>query len=132
MATFLLKTEPTAYSYDDLEREGRTGWTGVRNATAQIHLRKIALGDQLFIYHSVKEKQIVGIAKALSGPGPDETDSTGKYIKVDIAPVKKLKKPITLAEFKEAGLGHFDLVRMSRLSVMPVPDDVLTWIQARI
>lgn len=132
MASYLLKTEPGTYSFADLERDGRTGWDGVRNALAQRHLRAIAPGDQLFIYHSVSEKQIVGIAQALSGPVPDETDATGKSVKVAIAPVRRLKQPITLGDFKAAGLNHFDLVRMSRLSVMPVPDDVLAWIEARL
>lgn len=128
MATFLLKTEPTTYSFDDLLRDGRTGWDGVRNALAQRHLRAIVPGDELFIYHSVSEKRVVGVAKALSGPVPDPTDATGKSVMVEIAPVERLAAPVTLAQFKEAGWHDFDLVRMSRLSVMPVPDAVRTWL----
>lgn len=128
MATYLLKTEPETYSYADLEREGRTGWDGVRNALAQRHLRAIAPGDELFIYHSGKERQVVGIARALTGPLPDATDSTGKSVRVELAPVRRLERPVTLAQFKRAGWDRFDLVRMSRLSVMPVPDDVRAWI----
>ncbi|MBO9539494.1 EVE domain-containing protein [bacterium] len=131
MATYLLKTEPETYSFDDLERDGRTGWDGVRNALAQRHLRAIAPDDELFIYHSGKERQIVGVAKALTGPIPDETDATGKSIKVDLAPVRRLDRPVTLAQVKAAGWDQFDLVRMSRLSVMPVPDDVRSWILAQ-
>ncbi|MNY27339.1 EVE domain protein [compost metagenome] len=131
MATYLLKTEPDTYSFDDLERDGRTGWDGVRNALAQRHLRAIAPDDELFIYHSGKERQIVGVAKALSGPIPDESDATGKSIKVDLAPVRRLARPVTLAQFKAAGWDQFDLVRMSRLSVMPVPDDVRSWVLAQ-
>lgn len=131
MATYLLKTEPETYSYDDLARDGRTGWDGVRNALAQRHLRAIAPGDELYIYHSGKERQIVGIAKALTGPIPDESDATGKSIKIDLAPVQKLARPVTLAQVKAAGWDQFDLVRMSRLSVMPVPDDVRAWILAQ-
>lgn len=131
MATFLLKTEPETYSFADLERDRRTGWDGVRNALAQRHLRSIVPGDELFIYHSGKERQVVGIAKALTGPIPDETDETGKYIKVDLAFVRRLARPVTLAQFKAAGWDQFDLVRMSRLSVMPVPADVRGWILAQ-
>ncbi len=131
MATFLLKSEPETYSYDDLERDGRTGWDGVRNALAQRNLKSIAPEDELFIYHSGKERRIVGVAKALTGPIPDETDATGKSVKIDLAPVRRLERPVTLAEVKEAGWTEFDLVRMSRLSVMPVPADVRDWILSR-
>ncbi len=128
MATFLLKTEPETYSFDDLERETRTGWDGVRNALAQRHLKTIAPDDELFIYHSGKERQVVGIGKALTGPVPDPTDDAGKSSKVDVGFGRRLKRPVTLAQFKAAGWDQFDLVRMSRLSVMPVPDDVRAWI----
>jgi len=131
MATYLLKTEPETYSYDDLEREGRTGWDGVRNALAQRHLKAIAPGDELFIYHSGKERRIVGVAKALTGPIPDETDATGKSSKIDLAPVRRLAAPVTLAQVKAAGWNDFELVRMSRLSVMPVPSEVREWILAQ-
>lgn len=131
MATYLLKTEPETYSYEDLERDGRTGWDGVRNALAQRHLRAIAPGDELYIYHSGKERRIVGLAEALTGPIPDETDPAGKSVKVDLSPVRRLAEPVTLAQFKAAGWDQFDLVRMSRLSVMPVPDDVRAWILAQ-
>ena len=131
MATYLLKTEPETYSYDDLERDGRTGWDGVRNALAQRHLKAIAPGDELFIYHSGKERRIVGVAKALTGPIPDETDASGKSVKIDLAPVQRLAKPVTLAQVKEAGWTEFDLVRMSRLSVMPVPAEIRDWVFAQ-
>ena len=129
MATFLLKTEPSTYSFDDLLRDGRTGWDGVRNALAQRHLRAIVPGDELFIYHSVSEKRVVGLAKALSGPIPDPTDASGKSVMVELAPVMRLDAPVALAQFKEAGWHDFDLVRMSRLSVMPVPSDVRDWLR---
>jgi len=131
MATYLLKTEPETYSYDDLERDGRTGWDGVRNALAQRHLKAIAPGDELFIYHSGKERRIVGVAKALTGPIPDETDASGKSVKIDLAPIQRLSKPVTLAQVKEAGWTEFDLVRMSRLSVMPVPAEIRDWVFAQ-
>jgi predicted RNA-binding protein with PUA-like domain len=128
LATFLLKTEPETYSYADLERDGKTAWDGVRNHTAMIHLKAMKPGDEAFIYHSVSDKQVVGIAKVIGEPRLDPTDETGKFYCVDIAPLRKLKRPVTLAEFKAAGWTQFDLVRMSRLSVMAVPDDVKAWI----
>lgn len=131
MASFLLKTEPETYSFADLERDGRTAWDGVRNALAQRHLKAIAPGDECFIYHSGKERQIVGIATALTGAEPDATDPAGKAVKVDLAPVRRLDKPVTLAQFKAAGWHDFELVRMSRLSVMPVPPEIRDWILAQ-
>lgn len=130
MATFLLKTEPETYSYADLERDGQTAWDGVRNHLAMRHLRAMQPGDEAFIYHSVSDKQVVGIAKVVSHCRPDPKDESGKFDCLDIAPVRKLKRPVTLAEFKAAGWHDFDLVRMSRLSVMPVPDEVRDWILA--
>jgi predicted RNA-binding protein with PUA-like domain len=130
VATFLLKTEPETYSYADLERDGQTAWDGVRNHLAMRHLRAMQPGDEAFIYHSVSDKQVVGIAKVVSPCRPDPKDESGKFDCLDIAPVRKLKRPVTLAEFKAAGWHDFDLVRMSRLSVMPVPDEVRDWILA--
>lgn len=127
---FLLKTEPGTYSFSDLERDRRTPWDGVRNALAQRHLRSMQPGDEAFIYHSVSDKEVVGLARAIAAPRPDPTDETGKHYCVDLEPVRRLKRPISLAEFKAAGWTQFDLVRMSRLSVMPVPDDVRDWILA--
>jgi predicted RNA-binding protein with PUA-like domain len=128
VATFLLKTEPGTYSFADLERDGETPWDGVRNHLAMRHLRAMQPGDEAFIYHSVSDKQVVGIAKVVGTCRPDPKDETGKFDCIDIAPVRRLKRPVTLAEFKAAGLHEFDLVRKSRLSVMPVPDDVRDWI----
>lgn len=125
---FLLKTEPSTYSWEDLEREGRTAWDGVRNATAQIHLKKIRPGDMLLIYHSGDQRAVVGLARAIGEPRPDPTDESGKAYCVDIEKVRKLKKPIPLAEFK-ARFPSFDLVRISRLSVMPVPEDVRAFLK---
>lgn len=128
MATFLLKTEPETYSYADLERDKETPWDGVRNHLAKTHLCTMKPGDEAFIYHSVSEKQVVGIAKVVGEPRLDPKDETGKFYCVDIAPVRRLKRPVSLAEFKAAGWDQFALVRMSRLSVMPVPEDVKAWI----
>jgi len=119
MAQWLVKEEPENYSYDQLERDGKTVWAGVRNPLAQKHLRSIRKGDRIFYYHTGKEKAIVGIATATSDAYPDPSNSALHV--VDVAPEKKLSKPVTLASIKAAGsFATFPLVRMSRLSVMPV------------
>jgi predicted RNA-binding protein with PUA-like domain len=120
---WLFKEEPAHYSYDDLVREKRTQWSGVRNALAQKHLRSVKQGDYIFYYHTGDEKAIVGIAKALNDAYPDPKDAGGKAAVVDIAPVRKLRRPVTLAEIKaKPAFREFPLVRISRLSVMPVSD----------
>jgi predicted RNA-binding protein with PUA-like domain len=121
MAQWLLKEEPEGYSYDQLEQDGKTVWSGVRNPLAQKHLRSIRKGDRIFYYHTGKEKAVVGIAKATSDAYPDPVNSLGKFYVVDVAPEKKLPRPVTLASIKADGsFATFPLVRMSRLSVMPV------------
>jgi predicted RNA-binding protein with PUA-like domain len=121
---WLVKEEPTHYSFDDLLRDGKTSWTGVRNALAQKHLRAIRKGDRIFFYHTGDEKAVVGIAKAGGAAYPDPADAEGKLYAVDVVPVKKLKAPVTLAAIKaDKSFASFPLVRMSRLSVMPVTDD---------
>jgi predicted RNA-binding protein with PUA-like domain len=119
-----MKEEPTHYSFENLVRDGKTSWTGVRNALAQKHLRSIQKGDRIFFYHTGDEKSVVGIAKATGAPYPDPADSEGKLFAVDVAPVKKLKAPVTLAAIKaDKSFASFPLVRMARLSVMPVTDE---------
>jgi predicted RNA-binding protein with PUA-like domain len=126
MANWLFKEEPTNYSYDDLVRDGRTAWQGVRNPVAQRHLRSVKKGDRIFFYHTGKEKAVVGIAKALGDAYPDPDDSSGKLYALDVGPVKKLKSPVTLASIKaDKAFAQFELTRIPRLSVMPVDDD--TW-----
>ena len=121
---WLVKEEPTHYSYDDLVRDGRTAWTGVRNPLAQKHLRSMHQGDRIFFYHTGDVKAVVGIAKAASAPYADPADQTGKMFAIDLVPVKKLITPVTLAAVKaNKAFAAFPLVRMSRLSVMPVNDD---------
>jgi predicted RNA-binding protein with PUA-like domain len=121
MAQWLVKEEPENYSYDQLEHDGKTVWAGVRNPLAQKHLRSIRKGDRIFYYHTGKEKAVVGIAKATSDAYPDPANSSGKFYVVDVAPEKKLPRPVTLASIKADGsFATFALVRMSRLSVMPV------------
>jgi predicted RNA-binding protein with PUA-like domain len=121
---WLMKEEPTHYSFDDLTRDGRTSWTGVRNPLAQKHLRTIRSGDRIFFYHTGNEKAVVGEARAAGEPYPDSADKTGKLYAVDVEPVRKLPAPVTLAAIKaDKAFASFALVRMSRLSVMPVTDD---------
>lgn len=123
MAQWLVKEEPEHYGYAQLERDRKTVWAGVRNPLAQKHLRAIRKGDPIFYYHTGKEKAVVGIAKAVSDAYPDPADASGKLHVVDIAPVSRLPTPVTLAAVKaDRAFGSFPLVRMSRLSVMPVTD----------
>ncbi len=120
---WLVKEEPTHYAFDALVKDGRAVWSGVRNALAQKHLRAVEEGDRIFYYHTGEEKAVVGIAKALSAAYQDPEDATGKYVAVDIGPVKRLPRPVTLAEIKaDPAFKDFPLVRIARLSVMPVTD----------
>ena len=129
---WLFKEEPSNYSYDDLARDGKTSWTGVRNPLAQKNLRSVKKGDRIFFYHTGGEKAVVGIAKAAADAYPDPSDKTGKLYAVDVEPVKKLKQPVTLAAVKaDKAFASFALVRMSRLSVMPVTDDEWKRIEAK-
>ena len=124
MAQWLVKEEPEHYSFDQLVKEKKTVWAGVKNPLAQKHLRSIKRGDRVFYYHTGKEKAIVAIATAASDAYPDPKDATKKAFVVDVAPVKRLARPVTLAEIKaDRAFASFPLVRMSRLSVMPVTDD---------
>ncbi|MGH9371714.1 MAG: EVE domain-containing protein [Vicinamibacterales bacterium] len=120
---WLVKEEPTHYSFDDLVRDKKTSWTGVKNALAQKHLRSIHKDDRIFFYHTGDEKAVIGIAKAIGDAYPDPADAAGKLYAVDVAPVRKLKTPVTLAAVKaDKSFASFPLVRMARLSVMPVSD----------
>ncbi len=121
MAAWLFKEEPTHYGFGQLERDGRTTWSGVKNALAQKHLRAVRKGDRILYYHTGDEKAIVAAATAASDAYPDAADGSGKTYVVDIVPGARFERPVTLAEIKAAPLfADFDLVRMSRLSVMPV------------
>ncbi len=118
---WLFKEEPSNYSYDAFVKDGKTVWSGVKNPVAQRNLRSVKKGDQVFYYHTGDEKSVVGVAKAACDAYPDPKDTSGKAHVVDIVPVKKLKRPVTLAEIKgDPFFKDFDLVRISRLSVMPV------------
>jgi predicted RNA-binding protein with PUA-like domain len=130
MGIFLFKTEPSAYSYDDLAREKRTVWEGVSNALALKHLRSVAKGDTILVYHTGDEKAVVGIAKAVSGPYPDPKLGDPKRTVVDIAPVRALATRVTLATFRaEPVLRTTELVRLPRLSVMPLTAEQLARVE---
>jgi predicted RNA-binding protein with PUA-like domain len=121
MNRWLLKTEPSTYAWADLVRERLATWDGVANPTALRHLRDMSKGDEALIYHTGDEKAIVGIARVASDPYPDPKLSDPKRVVVDLEPVRALKAPVTLASVKaDKRFADFALVRISRLSVMPV------------
>lgn len=123
MARWLFKTEPTHYSFDDLEREKKAVWDGITNNLALKHLRGVKKGDEVIIYHTGDEKRLVGVAVVTSNPYPDPRLNDPKLAVVEIKPARRLKRGVTLAEIKaDKELKNFDLVRNSRLSVMPVSD----------
>lgn len=123
MSFWLLKSEPDVYSWEDLVREGETVWDGVRNAQAAANLKAMQPGDEALFYHSNIGKEAVGICRVTRPAGPDPTDETGKWVAVWVAPVRRLKRPVTLAEMKiDPELAQFQLIRQSRLSVVPVRD----------
>ena len=119
---WLLKTEPEEYSFDDLIRDKKTVWDGVTNALALKHLRTIRKGDELLIYHTGNVRAAVGLGKAASDPYPDPARQDPKIVVVDVVPVRRLAQPVTLEAIKASPTFHsFELVRLPRLSVMPVP-----------
>jgi len=127
---WLFKEEPTNYSFDAFVRDARTVWSGVKNPLAQKHLHAVKKGDRIFYYHTGAEKAVVGIATALGDAYPDPDDAGGKRAVVEIAPVKALPRPVSLAEIKaDSAFKDFALVRISRLSVMPVTDEEWTRIE---
>jgi predicted RNA-binding protein with PUA-like domain len=118
---WLLKTEPGTYSWQDLERDGRTVWDGVRNALALRHLAAVAAGDEALVYHTGDEKAAVGIARVVRGAYPDPKAGDPRFLVVDIEPVRALPRPVSLAEMRATpALAGFDLLRLPRLSVVPV------------
>ena len=123
MAYWLVKSEPDKYSWDDLVRDGRTAWDGVRNHSAAINLRTIKAGDRAFFYHSNEGKAVVGIVEIVREHYLDPKDASGRFPAVDVAPVEPLTRPVTLAEIKaDKALEGIELVRQSRLSVVPIRD----------
>jgi predicted RNA-binding protein with PUA-like domain len=124
MAHWLIKSEPSAYSWSQFVKDKKTSWTGVRNAQAAINLKAMKPGDRVFFYHSNEGKEIVGIAEVVKAAYPDPTDKDGKAVTVDVKAVEPVKKAVTLAAIKaDPRLKDFGLVRQSRLSVVPVSDE---------
>ena len=121
MAYWLMKSEPSAYSWDQLIADGKTNWSGVRNYQAAINLKAMKPGDHAFFYHSNEGLAVVGIMEIVKAAYPDPGDKTGKFVQVDVKPVGPMKTPVTLAAIKaEAKLKDMLLVKQGRLSVSPV------------
>ena len=121
IAYWLFKSEPGAFSWDDLIRDKRTSWDGVRNYQANNNMKAMKKGDRGFFYHSVKDKEIVGVVEVVKEHYPDHTDASGRFGMVDVKPVMAVKTPVTLDQVKaEPALENLALVRQSRLSVVPV------------
>ncbi len=122
MARWLIKSEPESYSWDDLVRDGRTEWDGVRNNAARLHLRAMKAGDEAFFYRSVAEPAVVGIVRVSRGPAPDPKDPA--WVSVAVEPLRALARPVTLKSIKaDPALAAMELLRQSRLSVAPVRDE---------
>ncbi len=118
---WLVKQEPSAYSWSDFVKDGRTSWTGVRNYTARNNLREMRAGDQVLYYHSVSEKAVYGIAEVARAAYPDATAEDGDWSAVELIPKQALKRPVPLEEIKQnPRLREMMLLRLSRLSVQPV------------
>jgi len=123
MNYWLLKTEPETFSWDDLVKQGKSMWDGVRNYQARNNLRKMKTGDTVFFYHSVKNPAIVGLAEVVKEHYPDPTAKEGDWSVVEVKPLKKLKREVSLAEIKQNPvLSEMVLVKSSRLSVQPVTE----------
>jgi predicted RNA-binding protein with PUA-like domain len=121
MAFWLMKSEPYKFSWAQLVADGRNGWDGVRSYQARNNLSAMKIGDQAFFYHSNEGLEIVGISEIIREAYPDASDPTGRFVMVDIKPVRPLARPVTLKAIKaEPRLADFLLVRQSRLSVIPV------------
>jgi predicted RNA-binding protein with PUA-like domain len=130
MSAFLFKTEPSDYAFSDLVRDGSTRWSGVTNAAALIHLRTVKTGDTVVVYHTGDEKRVVGLAKVARGAYPDPDAGDPRRVVVDLAPLRALPAPVTLATFRtDAVLKTTELVRNSRLSVMPLTPAHLARVQ---
>lgn len=125
MALWLFKEEPENYSYADLERDGRCLWTGVANPQARKYLRSLQVGDRVLFYHTGNEKAVVGEMAVIGEPGPDPESDDAKAVAVEVAPVRRWPKAVTLAAIKaDAAFADWELVRQPRLSVMPVPAEI--------
>ena len=122
---WLVKQEPSVYSYDALEKEKKTVWDGVHNNLALKHMNSMKKGDQALFYHTGNEKQVVGIIAIVSSPYPNPQEDDKRYVVVDVKPIKPLKRSVTLEEMKkDMRFKNWELLRISRLSVMPVPKNI--------
>jgi predicted RNA-binding protein with PUA-like domain len=122
MAHWLMKSEPSSYSWQDLVRDGSTEWDGVRNNAARLHLKAMKAGDEAFFYHSMDERAVIGIMRIAREAAPDPRDSD--WVSVKVEPVRALEHPVTLKAVKaEPRLQKMELIRQSRLSVAPVRDE---------
>ena len=131
MARWLFKEEPSHYSFDDLERDGKTDWNGITNALALQNLRKVTAGDRVLFYHTGKEKAIVGEMVVVTGPRPDPNAEDEKQVVVTVKAVRRLQHPVSLGRIKgDPALADWELVRLPRLSVMPVTDSQWRRIEA--
>ncbi len=123
MAYWLLKTEPQDYSWADLAQNGRTVWNGVKNPLALKYLRTMQPTDEALIYHTGKERRVVGVAEIITLPYPDPALDDPLRVVVEIKAVRSLPQPVTLAQIKQDNFTGFDLIRLPRLSVVPVPTE---------
>lgn len=123
MAHWLMKSEPDAYGWDDLVREGEGYWDGVRNPAAALHMKAMKKGDQVLFYHSNVGLEAVGIMEVSGEAEPDRTDKSGRWVAVRVKPVKPLPRPVSLKAIKaEPRLSELPMIRQSRLSVVPISD----------
>jgi len=118
---WLVKSEPAKYAYADLVRDGKTVWDGVRNNAAALHLKAMKVGDQVLYYHSQEGLAVVGVAEVVKEAFPDQSDPAGRFVAVELKPVRELKRPVTLQEMKaNPALSALEMIRQGRLSVSPV------------
>jgi predicted RNA-binding protein with PUA-like domain len=129
MSYWLVKSEPSTYSWEQFVKDKRTVWDGVRNYAARLHLRAMKTGDEVFFYHSNEGLEIVGIAKVVKEAYQDPTTDDEAWVAVDLKPVKKLKRPVSMEQIKkEKQLKDMALLRISRLSVQPVTNEEWTMV----
>lgn len=122
MAHWLMKSEPSSYSWQDLVRDRSTEWDGVRNNAARLHLKAMKAGDEAFFYHSMDERAVIGVMRIVRAAAPDPKDPD--WVSVKVEPVRALERPVTLKDIKsEPRLAKMELIRQSRLSVAPVRDE---------
>ncbi|HLZ83510.1 MAG TPA: EVE domain-containing protein [Caulobacteraceae bacterium] len=123
MAHWLVKSEPNKYAFSDLQRDGKTVWDGVRNNAAALHLKAMKVGEEVLYYHSQEGLEVVGVAKVVKEAFLDPSDPAGRFVAVELAPVRALPKPVSLAAMKaNPALASLEMIRQGRLSVSPVRD----------